>query len=110
MWQDVIAIPPAKSDGDTVILDPATGRAREPGYVAIRVRDSGLGIPPEEQKQIFRKFVRGAAARAVNIKGTGIGLAMVDHIVRAHSGEVSVESRPGAGSTFTVRLPLCHES
>lgn len=84
--------------------------AAEPGHVAIRVRDRGLGIPLDEQTQIFRKFVRGAAARAVNIKGTGIGLAMVDHIVRAHAGEVSVESAPGAGSTFTVRLPLCRES
>ena len=75
----------------------------------IRVRDHGIGIPQEEQKEIFRKFVRGASAKAQNIKGTGIGLAMVDHIVKAHGGEIRVQSEPGAGSTFTLLLP-CHES
>src|SRR5262249_23619605 len=57
--------------------------AHHNGRVAISVRDQGLGIPPAEQKEIFRKFVRGAAAKANGIKGTGVGLAMVEHIVRA---------------------------
>lgn len=86
---------------------------REEKRLAIRVRDQGLGIPPGEQKEIFRKFVRGAGAKAEGIKGTGIGLAMVDRIVKAHGGEVSVRSEPGAGSTFTVLLPVvepCHAS
>ena len=74
--------------------------------LAIRVRDRGLGIPASEQKEIFRKFVRGAAAKAENIKGTGIGLAMVQHIINAHGGNVSVTSEPGAGSTFTLLLPI----
>jgi signal transduction histidine kinase len=82
---------------------------RDEARLAIRVRDRGLGIPREEQKDIFRKFVRGADAKAQNIKGTGIGLAMVDHIVKAHGGEVRLQSEPGAGSTFTLLLP-CHES
>ena len=77
--------------------------------LAIRVRDQGLGIPRAEQKEIFRRFVRGAAAKASNIRGTGIGLAMVDHIVKAHGGEVRLKSEPGSGSTFTLWLP-CHES
>jgi signal transduction histidine kinase len=77
--------------------------------LAIRVRDQGLGIPSEEHKEIFRKFVRGARAKQQNIRGTGIGLAMVDHIVKAHGGEVRVKSEPGSGSTFTLLLP-CHES
>jgi signal transduction histidine kinase len=80
--------------------------AAEGRRVAIRVRDQGLGIPAEEQKQIFRKFVRGAAAKAANVKGTGIGLALVQHIVRAHGGEVLLESAPGKGSTFTILLPV----
>jgi len=79
--------------------------AREGKYLAIRVRDQGPGIPVEEQKEIFNKFVRGAAARASNVKGTGVGLAIVRHTVRAHGGEVRVESRPGEGSTFTILLP-----
>jgi signal transduction histidine kinase len=74
--------------------------------LAIRVRDRGLGIPPIEQREIFRKFVRGAAAKAENIKGTGIGLALVKHIMNAHGGDVSVSSQPGAGSTFTLLLPI----
>jgi len=80
--------------------------AREGKRVALRVRDQGPGIPVEEQKEIFNKFVRGAAARASSVKGTGVGLAMVRHTVRAHGGEVRVESRPGEGSTFTILLPL----
>jgi signal transduction histidine kinase len=78
---------------------------REGKRVAIRVRDRGPGIPVDEQKEIFNKFVRGSAARASSVKGTGVGLAMVRHTVRAHGGEVRVESRAGEGSTFTILLP-----
>jgi signal transduction histidine kinase len=73
--------------------------------VALRVRDQGPGIPASETKQVFRKFARGSAAREGNVKGTGIGLAMVRHIVEAHGGRVTVESEPGAGSVFTIVLP-----
>jgi signal transduction histidine kinase len=79
--------------------------AREGKRVAIRVRDQGPGIPVEEQKEIFNKFMRGSAARASSVKGTGVGLAMARHTVRAHGGEVRVESRPGEGSTFIILLP-----
>jgi signal transduction histidine kinase len=79
--------------------------AREQDCVAIRVRDSGLGIPPKEQEQIYRKFFRGSAAKVAGVKGTGIGLAMVQHIIQAHGGKVRLESAPGAGSTFTIVLP-----
>ena len=73
--------------------------------VGIAVRDHGLGIPSHEQKEIFRKFVRGAGSESNGIRGAGIGLAMVAHIVEAHRGRVSLESAPGAGSTFTILLP-----
>jgi signal transduction histidine kinase len=73
--------------------------------VAIRVRDKGLGISPAERKAIFRRFVRGTAAAHGNVKGSGLGLAMVRHIVTAHGGEIVVASQPGEGSTFTMRLP-----
>jgi len=75
------------------------------GDVAIRVRDSGYGIARCEQEQIFRKFARGSAAREHDIKGTGIGLAMVKHIVDAHGGRVVVDSEPEQGSTFAIVLP-----
>jgi signal transduction histidine kinase len=73
--------------------------------VAIRVTDQGFGIPPSEKEQILRKFARGSSATEHGIKGTGIGLAMVEHIVDAHGGKVLVESEPGKGSTFTIQLP-----
>jgi signal transduction histidine kinase len=71
--------------------------------VAIRVRDQGLGVPGSQHKEIFKKFVRGNPVSAV--KGTGIGLAMVEHIVRGHRGRILLASEPGAGSTFTIWLP-----
>ena len=73
--------------------------------VALRVRDRGLGIPAAERDEILRKFVRGSAARAQDVKGTGIGLAMVKHIVDAHGGALHLESAPGEGSTFSILLP-----
>ncbi len=75
------------------------------GQAAISVVDRGVGIPPAEQQTIFGRFVRGRAAIDANIKGTGVGLAMVQQIVAAHGGEVRLDSEPGRGSTFTVLLP-----
>jgi signal transduction histidine kinase/tetratricopeptide (TPR) repeat protein len=80
--------------------------ARERGRLAIRVRDQGMGIPASEQKEIFKRFVRGTGSRAAHIQGTGIGLAMARHIIEAHDGEIRLESKPGRGSTFTILLPL----
>jgi signal transduction histidine kinase len=73
--------------------------------LAVRVRDRGMGIPVPEQKEIFRKFVRGSASKNARIQGTGVGLAMAREIVAAHGGDISVESDPGNGSVFTVLLP-----
>jgi signal transduction histidine kinase len=78
---------------------------REGVGIAIRVQDHGLGIPEAEQRDILRKFVRGTAADTTGIKGTGIGLAMVKHIVDAHGGSLRLESAPGEGSTFSIVLP-----
>ena len=72
--------------------------------IAIAVRDRGIGVAPGERKAIFDQFHRGAEARRRGIPGTGIGLAIVDHIVRAHGGSVEIESEPGHGSTFTMML------
>jgi len=73
--------------------------------IAFSVSDEGPGISAEDQRRIFQKFVRGASAAATNVKGTGLGLAMVKLIVSGHGGEVRVSSQPDAGSTFTVVLP-----
>src|SRR4029453_7861625 len=78
---------------------------KETDRAAISVIDRGTGIPPGEQQVIFQKFVRGRAAIDANVKGTGVGLSMVQHIVRAHGGEIRLDSEVGRGSTFTILLP-----
>ena len=88
-------------DQPTVWVECGVERER----VAIRVRDKGLGIAAAERKTIFRKFMRGSAAMTANVKGSGVGLAMVRHIVAAHGGEIVVASELGQGSTFTLLLP-----
>lgn len=98
-----------KYSPDSPCIQVETARA-EDARVIIRVRDSGLGIPPAEQKEVFRKFVRGTNAAGRAIKGTGLGLALVDHIVRAHKGEIHLESMPGRGSTFTMIFPADQEA
>jgi two-component system phosphate regulon sensor histidine kinase PhoR len=71
--------------------------------VAISVQDTGVGIEPDQQARVFERFYKADRGRGSG--GTGLGLAIVKHIVQAHEGSVSVESRPGRGSTFTMRLP-----
>jgi signal transduction histidine kinase len=73
--------------------------------VVITVTDHGIGIPAAELASVFAKFTRGEEARTRGIKGTGIGLAMVDEVVRAHHGRVEVASEPGRGSAFAIVLP-----
>ena len=85
------------------VVHVLVGRAN--GAVSIAVRDYGIGIPPAEQKTIFQKFVRGRASTLSGVKGTGLGLAMVRHIVEAHRGTVQLRSAEGEGSTFTIVLP-----
>jgi signal transduction histidine kinase len=75
------------------------------GQVRIEIRDHGIGIPASERSAIFSKFKRGEQARKRGIKGTGIGLAIVDEIVKAHHGSVESDSEPDRGSTFTIVLP-----
>jgi signal transduction histidine kinase len=69
------------------------------------VEDHGLGIPKDEQKHLFEPFWRGDEATARQIRGSGLGLALVRSVVRAHGGDVLVKSQPGAGSLFSVVLP-----
>lgn len=79
---------------------------RDNGSVKLEVVDHGIGIPQGEQQKIFDKFYRVGDPLVHNTKGSGLGLALVRHIVRAHGGEVSVDSVPGRGSKFTINLPV----
>ena len=92
-----------KYSGDNREIEVEVDRSGQ--EVTIAVRDRGLGIPAHEQAAVFRKFQRGGEAVQLGIKGTGIGLAMVDHIVKAHHGRVELQSEPGQGSTFRLILP-----
>jgi signal transduction histidine kinase len=93
-------------DSRTVWIE--TGRQN--GDVVLNVRDRGIGVPANEQRRIFDRFVRGEAAKRACIQGTGIGLAMVREIVEAHHGRVTLISEPGVGSTFAVQVPLIRTS
>jgi two-component system phosphate regulon sensor histidine kinase PhoR len=83
--------------GEIIVRAQAEGDA-----VVISVHDTGIGIEPEQRARVFERFYKADKGRG---DGTGLGLAIVKHIVRAHEGSVSVESFPGRGSTFTMRLP-----
>lgn len=79
---------------------------REDGRAAIHVIDHGVGIAAEEQARIFERFYRVPTPENRQIPGTGLGLTLVSHIAAAHGGSISVKSAPGAGSTFTIRIPF----
>jgi two-component system sensor histidine kinase SenX3 len=76
------------------------------GVAEISVKDSGAGISPEEQDRIFERFYRVDQSRSRATGGTGLGLSLVKNIAQKHLGEVKVKSKLGAGSTFTIRLPI----
>jgi signal transduction histidine kinase len=74
--------------------------------VQITVEDKGLGIEPDEMRQIFQPFYRGTAATAVRTHGTGLGLSLTSSVAEAMGGKITLESTPGRGSAFTLHLPV----
>jgi hypothetical protein len=87
----------------TIALSRQTPK-RGPAQAVLSVKDQGRGIPNEDLPHIFERFYR--ASNVDGVPGSGMGLAGVRHIVDRHGGSISVVSQPGAGTTFTVRLPL----
>lgn len=89
-------------DGKKILLS----LRRDGDRVVLAIKDFGPGIPLEEQDRIFERFYRAKGMRLKPIRGSGIGLALVQHIARAHGGDITVKSEPGAGATFSLWLPI----
>ncbi len=77
--------------------------------VLLKVEDQGIGIKKEDQERIFEKFFRSGEIQDSSIKGSGIGLTLVSHIVKAHGGEVNLESEIGEGTEITIQLPIVNK-
>ena len=97
--------------GNAVKFTPEEGRVavslrvgRE--WLVLEVADNGIGIPLQEQDQLFTRFFRSSLAQESAIPGSGLGLSIAHAIVEQHGGSMSVESAPGSGTTFQVRLPV----
>jgi signal transduction histidine kinase len=116
-------LPPVRADSRTIthallnLLDNAIKYSRERKEIRVRaaardrgvsvsVGDRGIGIAPADRKRIFEKFVRIEDGLVHEVRGAGLGLSLVDQIVRAHQGRIEVQSTPGEGSTFTLWLPV----
>jgi signal transduction histidine kinase len=92
-------------DGGRVVV-----RLRRSGQsVELEVQDEGIGIPESEQDRLFSRFFRSSTSQERAIRGTGLGLVIVKSIIDHHGGEIAVRSRPGEGTTFTIRLPVAPE-
>jgi signal transduction histidine kinase len=127
-------VAPIEADSEAVtqclvnLIDNAMKYSDEQRYVAVRVRvdepeadgdrgkatisvtDHGMGINPHEKKRIFDKFTRAESGLVHNVRGSGLGLSLVRHIVQAHEGRIELQSTPGRGSTFTLVLPVRQDS
>ena len=77
----------------------------EGAQLTVTVTDTGIGVAPEEQQQIFERFYRAKDPRVAKITGTGLGLALAREIARLHNGDILVQSELDRGSTFTLTLP-----
>jgi len=78
--------------------------------IILEVKDNGIGIFPDELDKIFDKFYQGKNALKQTVKGTGLGLTLVKHTVEAHGGRVSVKSKVGEGSRFSLIFPIARKS
>ena len=78
----------------------------EHGDAVLTVSDTGIGIPEEEQQHLFTRFFRSSLAQRSAIQGSGLGLSLARAVAEEHGGTLQVDSRPGEGATFSVRVPL----
>jgi signal transduction histidine kinase len=88
-----------------VLIDTVKGLSK-PVAIVIAVRDTGIGIAPEDQEAVFEEFRQVGRDYTRKQEGTGLGLALTKRFVELHGGRIRVESEPGKGSTFTFTLPI----
>jgi signal transduction histidine kinase/CheY-like chemotaxis protein len=105
MWEKIVLNLISNAFKFTFGGEIAVSLKREAGRAVLRVRDTGTGIPSHELPRIFDRFHRVEGARGRTQEGTGIGLALVQELVRLHGGSIDVESTEGKGTTFTVAIP-----
>ena len=106
MWERVVLNLLSNALKFTMTGRIEVGVTEADGEACLTVRDTGMGIPTEELPRIFERFHRIEGTRGRTHEGTGIGLALVDELIRLHAGTVSVESKLGQGTVFTVRVPF----
>lgn len=90
----------------TVTAHPANGDGDGDGHIVWTVADTGIGIPPGDRPQLFRRFYRASTAVAHHIPGTGLGLVVTRAIIERHHGSITLAEHPGPGTTFTITLPV----
>jgi len=93
-----------KYSGESRDID--LGLRAENGHAVVAVSDRGIGVPAEAQPRLTEKFFRVSSPENDGIPGTGLGLTIVEHTARAHGGFVTIDSRVGEGSTFSIHIPL----
>ena len=106
MWETIVFNLLSNAFKFTVDGEVSVAVEREDDTAVLTVRDTGVGIAAEDLPRLFERFHRPRAAGARTYEGTGIGLALVDELVRLHGGSIDVASEPGRGTTFRVGLPL----
>lgn len=122
-WEVPASLPPIRGEetllrtmlnnllDNAIKFTPSAGRVSlranvEGASICLRIHDSGIGIPPEQQSRVFERFYQVDGSSSRRFGGTGLGLALVKEIVELHGGEIRLDSQPEQGTTFEVRLPL----
>lgn len=103
LWSNAVKFTPDDGTIELLVVGPHPGA--HPGRATVTVRDTGMGIPIDEQSDVFTRFYRTAAAGEQAIQGTGLGLSIVRAVVDQHGGEVSLDSAPGTGTTIILTFP-----